>query len=104
VCICNQHLNRAAIQVRRTTPNLPGSSDNLGKEPQRFITKKRALGTVCCYSGLPNFGFSLLDVNLMECQILWLLDWDVGVRNEDLYQYLEPFLGPIFEKVKLFKE
>jgi len=31
----------------------------------------------------------------MEKQMLFLLDWDLRVRNEDLYQHLEPFLAPI---------
>jgi hypothetical protein len=47
--------------------------------------------------GYPNFGFSITEVNLMEKQLLFLLDWDLRVRPEDLYCHLEPFLAPIRE-------
>ena len=45
--------------------------------------------------GYPGFGFSITEVNLMEKQMLFLLDWDLRVRNDDLYEHLEPFLAPI---------
>lgn len=41
------------------------------------------------------FGFSIVEVNLMERQLLGLLSWDLTVREEDLYRTLEPFLAPI---------
>ncbi|KAI9753886.1 MAG: ER membrane glycoprotein subunit of the GPI transamidase complex-like protein [Chaenotheca gracillima] len=41
------------------------------------------------------FGFSVTEVNLMEKQLLFLLDWELGVTNDDLYTHLEPFLAPI---------
>jgi G1/S-specific cyclin PLC1 len=47
--------------------------------------------------GYPGFGFSITEVNLMEKQMLFLLDWDLRIRNEDLHQHLEPFLAPIRE-------
>ncbi|KIW02160.1 uncharacterized protein PV09_06644 [Verruconis gallopava] len=47
--------------------------------------------------GYPNFGFSITEVNLMEKQLLFLLDWDLRIRPEDLYYHLEPFLAPIRE-------
>jgi len=47
--------------------------------------------------GYPNFGFSITEVNLMEKQLLFLLDWDLRIRPEDLYCHLEPFLAPIRE-------
>jgi G1/S-specific cyclin PLC1 len=43
------------------------------------------------------FGFSLTEVNLMEKQLLFLLDWDLRITEEDLYKHLEPFLTPIME-------
>jgi hypothetical protein len=43
----------------------------------------------------PNFGFSITEVNLMEKQLLYLLDWDLRIRPEDLYLHLDPFLAPI---------
>jgi hypothetical protein len=45
--------------------------------------------------GYDNFGFSITEVNLMEKQLLFLLDWDLRVNPEDLYTHLEPFLAPI---------
>ncbi|KAF2642664.1 cyclin [Massarina eburnea CBS 473.64] len=45
--------------------------------------------------GYENFGFSITEVNLMEKQLLFLLDWDLRIQNEDLYCHLEPFLAPI---------
>lgn len=45
--------------------------------------------------GYEGFGFSLVEVNLMEKQLLGLLSWDLTVREEDLYHNLDPFLAPI---------
>lgn len=45
--------------------------------------------------GYENFGFSITEVNLMEKQLLFLLDWDLRINPEDLYYHLEPFLSPI---------
>ena len=45
--------------------------------------------------GYESFGFSLVEVNLMEKQLLGLLGWDLTVREEDLYSSLDPFLAPI---------
>ena len=45
--------------------------------------------------GYDNFGFSITEVNLMEKQLLFLLDWDLRITNEDLHYHLEPFLAPI---------
>lgn len=45
--------------------------------------------------GYDNFGFSITEVNLMEKQLLFLLDWDLRINPEDLYYHLEPFLAPI---------
>lgn len=45
--------------------------------------------------GFDQFGFSITEVNLMEKQLLFLLDWDLRVNPEDLYYHLEPFLAPI---------
>ena len=46
--------------------------------------------------------FSLPEVNLMEKQLLYLLDWDLRVNEQDLYRHLQPFLIPI--KIELKKE
>lgn len=45
--------------------------------------------------GYDNFGFSITEVNLMEKQLLFLLDWDLQITPQDLYCHLEPFLTPI---------
>lgn len=45
--------------------------------------------------GYEGFGFSLVEVNLMEKQLLNLLNWDLIIREDDLYYHLEPFLAPI---------
>ncbi|KAF2709189.1 cyclin [Pleomassaria siparia CBS 279.74] len=45
--------------------------------------------------GFDNFGFSITEVNLMEKQLLFLLDWDLNISTQDLYLHLEPFLTPI---------
>jgi len=49
--------------------------------------------------GYPKFGFSITEVNLMEKQMLFLLDWDLRIHNEDLYEHLDPFLAPIKEQL-----
>lgn len=48
-----------------------------------------------CVSGFPGFGFSVTEVNLMEKQLLFLLDWDLRIINADLFAHFEPFLSPI---------
>lgn len=45
--------------------------------------------------GFENFGFSITEVNLMEKQLLFLLDWDLRINTEDLYYHFEPFLAPV---------
>ncbi|WEW58327.1 PHO85 cyclin-1 [Emydomyces testavorans] len=50
------------------------------------------------------FGFSLLEVNLMERQLLALLDWDTRVKEDDLFEHFEPFLAPIRDRLKLQDE
>lgn len=43
--------------------------------------------------------FSLQDVNLMERQLLFLLNWDIRVSNEDMILQLGRFLDPIKEEM-----
>lgn len=45
--------------------------------------------------GFEGFGFSITEVNLMEKQLLFLLDWDLRITNEDLFTHFEPYLAPI---------
>ncbi|KAB8233728.1 hypothetical protein BDV23DRAFT_2433 [Aspergillus alliaceus] len=45
--------------------------------------------------GYDGFAFSLPEVNLMERQLLFLLDWDTRVTEDDLFCHLEPFLAPM---------
>lgn len=44
------------------------------------------------------FGFSRTEVNLMEKQLLFLLDWDLRITQEDLYRELDPFLAPFRDR------
>ncbi|KAK7741920.1 PHO85 cyclin-1 [Diatrype stigma] len=52
-------------------------------------------------SGHYNFGFSKTEVNLMEKQLLFLLDWELRITEEDLYQELDPFLAPIRDEIEM---
>ncbi|KAK2742476.1 hypothetical protein FQN57_005367 [Myotisia sp. PD_48] len=54
--------------------------------------------------GYEHFGFALPEVNLMERQLLYLLDWDVRVTEQDLFCDLEPFLAPIRHSIQLQEE
>ncbi|KAK4111481.1 hypothetical protein N656DRAFT_711818, partial [Canariomyces notabilis] len=47
------------------------------------------------YSVMYGFGFNRTEVNLMEKQLLFLLDWDLRITKEDLYRELDHFLAPI---------
>ena len=37
----------------------------------------------------------------MEKQLLFLLDWDLQISNDDLFTHFEPFLGPIRSRMEL---
>lgn len=50
------------------------------------------------YTTVPNyenFNFSRSEVNLMEIQLLSLLDFNLIITEEDLFEHFEPFLAPI---------
>ena len=47
------------------------------------------------------FGFSRTEVNLMEKQLLFLLEWELRITEEDLYRELDPFLSPIRENIRI---
>lgn len=49
--------------------------------------------------GYEPFGFSRTEVNLMEKQLLFLLDWDLNITHSDLYHHLDIFLRPIKDKM-----
>lgn len=52
------------------------------------------------------FGFSKTEVNLMEKQLLFLLDWNLNFTTSDLEQHFEVFLAPIrqeIETIELYK-
>ncbi|KAH8896021.1 cyclin [Thozetella sp. PMI_491] len=51
-----------------------------------------------------NFGFSRTEVNLMEKQLLFLLDWDLRITEEDLYRELDFFLAPIRNDIQVRHE
>ena len=51
--------------------------------------------------GYDGFGFALAEVNLMERQMLYLLDFDTRVTEKDLFEHFEPFLAPIRTALQL---
>lgn len=51
--------------------------------------------------GFDGFGFALPEVNLMERQMLYLLDFDTRVSEQDLFDHFEPFLAPIRFQLEL---
>jgi PHO85 cyclin-1 len=51
--------------------------------------------------GYDGFSFSLAEVNLMERQLLYLLDFDLRVTEVDLFRHFEPFLAPIRWELEL---
>ena len=57
--------------------------------------KNKQWASYSAVGGYENFGFSITEVNLMEKQLLYLLDWDLCINADDLYHHLEPFLAPI---------
>ncbi|OTB09639.1 hypothetical protein M426DRAFT_18272 [Hypoxylon sp. CI-4A] len=46
-----------------------------------------------------SFGFSRTEVNLMEKQLLFLLEWELRISEEDLYRELDLFLAPIRDTI-----
>ncbi|KAL8330705.1 hypothetical protein RB593_001608 [Gaeumannomyces tritici] len=51
-------------------------------------------------AGSDIFGFSVREVNLMECELLSLLSWNVRITEENLYQEFEIFLNPIKARIR----
>lgn len=45
------------------------------------------------------FGFSRTEVNTMEKQLLFLLEWDLRIHENDLYRELDYFLEPLRKNV-----
>jgi G1/S-specific cyclin PLC1 len=54
--------------------------------------------------GYEGFGFSLAEVNLMERQLLFLLDWETRVTEEALFEHFEPFLAPIRKQYEIAEQ
>jgi G1/S-specific cyclin PLC1 len=54
--------------------------------------------------GFEPFGFSRTEVNLMEKQLLFLLDWDLNICEDDLYRHFDPFLAPIRAEIERQEE
>lgn len=50
--------------------------------------------------GYESFYFSNSEINLMERQMLYILDWDMKVTGNDLLEHFEPFLAPIRAKLQ----
>lgn len=72
------------------------ASKNLNESSPRNINWSRYTRV----RGYDGFRFNLKDVNLMERQLLFLLDWDIRINEEDLFQAWEPFLAPIREEIQ----
>ncbi|KAK3941453.1 cyclin-U4-1 [Diplogelasinospora grovesii] len=47
------------------------------------------------------FGFNRTEVNLMEKQLLYLLEWDLRITQDDLYRELDHFLAPIRYEIEV---
>lgn len=45
------------------------------------------------------FGFNRQEVNTMEKQLLFLLEWELGISEEDLHRELDFFLEPLRQKI-----
>jgi G1/S-specific cyclin PLC1 len=45
------------------------------------------------------FGFNRQEVNTMEKQLLFLLEWDLRISEDDLYRELDFFLEPLRQKI-----
>ncbi len=52
------------------------------------------------WAGYTDGLFTTEDVNLMERQLLFLLDWNLRITEQDLYKSLRPFLEPIKHDIK----
>ncbi|EFY90450.1 hypothetical protein MAC_03444 [Metarhizium acridum CQMa 102] len=48
---------------------------------------------------LYSFGFNRTEVNLMEKQLLFLLDWELRISEQDLYRELDSFLEPLRARI-----
>jgi G1/S-specific cyclin PLC1 len=46
-----------------------------------------------------SFGFNRTEVNLMEKQLLFLLEWDLRITEHDLYTELDTFLEPLRHRI-----
>ncbi|CAG9999079.1 unnamed protein product [Clonostachys byssicola] len=46
-----------------------------------------------------HFGFNRQEVNTMEKQLLFLLEWDLKISEADLYRELDYFLSPLRRKI-----
>ena len=50
-------------------------------------------------TGICDFSFTRIEVNLMEKQLLFLLDWNLRIVDHDLYRELDSFLDPIRHEI-----
>jgi len=46
-----------------------------------------------------SFGFNRTEVNLMEKQLLFLLEWELRISEQDLYRELDSFLEPLRARI-----
>lgn len=95
------------VYLWRLQSRLPPSAKGLPCTPHRiflaalilaaknFNDKSPMVKDWARYSAVPGcepFGFSITEINLMERQFLYLLDWDLVVDLQDPHHQLEPLL------------
>ena len=101
----------ALVYLRRIKSRLPNEVRGQPSTPHRVLLGSLILAAKylndisfknkdwakCSIISTPayHFGFDLTDVNLIERQLLSLLDWDLRITEDDLYQVIDDFLCPI---------
>jgi hypothetical protein len=48
-----------------------------------------------------SFGFDGIEINLMENQLLFLLNWNLRIREWEIYREIDPLLAPIRDEIEL---
>ena len=69
------------------------AQDGLLRRREDFICKEPGF---CSVVSMPDykFGFSRTDVNSMEKELRFVLEWDLRIAEEDLYSEVEYFFAP----------
>jgi G1/S-specific cyclin PLC1 len=64
-----------------------------------FSPKNKQWSSYSYIQAHKDFGFSRAEVNLMEKQLLYLLDWKLMVSRSDICYYSEPFLASLRQEI-----